>query len=82
MKIGNFNKNDITMLIVYLGEATFYDLTRFIKEEPKVISNQLERLVGKSKIIMSTRCGEVVYTFNYSGEQIKGYSIGELEALK
>jgi hypothetical protein len=73
---------DISFLIAYLGEAKTDELVMFVKEDKKKIFNELERLVGKSKIIASIKCGELVYTFNYSGEIIKGYKFGTLEALK
>ena len=82
MKVTKFSMKDMPMLIAYLGEASFYELSRFVDADDTKIFNELERLVGKSKIIASVRCGELVYTFNYSGEKVKGYSFGTLEALK
>jgi len=80
--MSRYNTKDLPFLIAYLGEATADELAIFVNQDRVKIFNELERLVGKSKIIASVKCGELVYTFNYSGEKIKGYSFGNLEALK
>ena len=80
--MGEFHYKDISLLIAYLGEATAEELSLFVKQDKTKIFNELERLVGQSKIIPSVKYGELVYTFNYSGKKIKGYKFGTLEAFK
>lgn len=74
--------NDIPFIVEYLDGATFHQLAKFLNEKDTDLFNKLERLVGKDKLLMKIENGEIVYTFNYSGKKVKGYSFGSLEEIK
>lgn len=74
--------NDIPFIVEYLGGATYYQLAKFLDEKDVKIFNQLEKLVGQDKLLMTMENGEIVYSYNHSKEKVKGYKIGTLEILK
>jgi pyruvate/oxaloacetate carboxyltransferase len=76
------NLNDIPFIVAYLGGATYHQLAKFLDEKDVKIFNQLEKLVGKDKLIMRMENGEIVYEYNYLRDKIKGYKFGSLEKLK